>query len=235
MFRDRAKLSEEMKLDERMTHDPQLQAIRKALEKLMPGYSDLRVKRKPNARMVVSKHGHEFSIQQLSDGEKCLLALVADMARRLAIANPGVQNPLHAEGVFLIDEVELHLHPAWQRMLLPRLLEAFPNSQFIVTTHSPQVLGELHAENIIRLFQDEQGYVVWEKPQRSKGLDSSEVLTEIMGAPARNVATREKLNTLYELILEGHIEQAQAEIAKMEGELGEIPALHKAKTMIDLH
>lgn len=235
LFRDQAKLSEGTKLDERISPDPQLQAIRNALEIMMPGYCDLRVKRKPSLRMVVSKHGHEFSIQQLSDGEKCLLALVADMARRLAIANPGVQNPLHAEGVFLIDEVELHLHPAWQRMVLPRLLETFPNSQFIVTTHSPQVLGEVHAENIFRLFQNEQGHVVWEKPQRSKGLDSSEVLTEIMQAPAQNVATRKKLNTLYELILEGDIEQAQAEIAEMERELGDIPDLHKAKTMIDLH
>lgn len=123
--------------------DPQLNAVRAAIHAMMPGFSSLQVKRKPSLRMVLKKGTEDFKIQELSDGEKCLLALVGDMARRISMANPSMANPLEADAVFLIDEIELHLHPSWQRMVVPRLLEIFPNSQFFVTTHSPQVLGEV--------------------------------------------------------------------------------------------
>lgn len=215
--------------------DRQLQAVRAALEKLMPQFSDLRVRRKPRLQMVVSKQQQEYSIEQLSDGEKCLLALVGDMARRLAIANPGMQDPLHGQGVFLIDEIELHLHPAWQRMVLPRLLETFPNCQFMITTHSPQVLGEVAAESVFILTREEEKGIVCRQPPRSKGMEAGELLTEILDAPAQDENISNQLNILYDLILEGQISKAQAEIARMEAELGDIPALIKAKTMIDLH
>ncbi|MDO4839861.1 MAG: AAA family ATPase, partial [Desulfovibrionaceae bacterium] len=123
--------------------DPQLNAVRAAIHAMMPGFSSPQVKRQPSLHMVIKKGDEKFKIQDLSDGEKCLLALVGDMARRIAMANPSAPNPLEAEAVFLIDEIELHLHPAWQRMVVPRLLEVFPNAQFFVTTHSPQVLGEV--------------------------------------------------------------------------------------------
>ena len=95
--------------------------------------------------MEVVKDGEVFNIEQLSDGEKSLIAMIGDLARRLSIANPGVREPLHGRGIVLIDEVELHLHPAWQRDILPRLMNTFPNVQFMVTTHSPLVLAQLNS------------------------------------------------------------------------------------------
>ena len=65
------------------------------------------------------------------------------LARRMALANPGRENPLEGTGVVLIDELELHMHTSWQRKVLGVLKETFPNIQFIITTHSPQILGEL--------------------------------------------------------------------------------------------
>lgn len=77
------------------------------------------------------------------DGEKCTISLFGDLARRMALANPGRENPLEGTGVVLIDELELHMHTSWQRKVLGVLKETFPNIQFIITTHSPQILGEL--------------------------------------------------------------------------------------------
>lgn len=71
--------------------------------------------------MTVEKQGQELIIAQLSDGEKCLLAMVGDLARRLAIAKPGLSDSLQGNGVVLIDEIELHLHPQWQRQMVPAL------------------------------------------------------------------------------------------------------------------
>ena len=71
---------------------------------------------------------------------KIIIAMVADIASRMAEGNPGIENPLEASGVILIDEIDLHLHPKWQREILRKLHEVFPNVQFIVTTHSPIIL-----------------------------------------------------------------------------------------------
>jgi len=81
---------------------------------------------------------------QLSDGYKTLLGLVIDLSMRMGLANPHLGDPLQAEAVVMIDEVDLHLHPAWQQRVLGDLLRTFPNTQFIVTTHSPFVVETLN-------------------------------------------------------------------------------------------
>ena len=97
--------------------------------------------------------------------------MVGDLARRLAIANDGRVDALSGSGIVLIDEIELHLHPAWQRDILPRLMATFPNVQFFVTTHSPLVLAqlntalfkqscvEMHEERAIDVFSVKDGHV----------------------------------------------------------------------------
>ena len=74
-----------------------------------------------------------------------MIALVGDLARRLVVANPMQEEPLLGTGIVLVDEIELHLHPEWQKSILPRPLQTFPNVQFVVTTHSPLVLAQLNA------------------------------------------------------------------------------------------
>jgi predicted ATP-binding protein involved in virulence len=108
--------------------------------------------------MTITKQGQELIINQLSDGEKCLLAMVGDLARRLAIANPSLPDPLQGSGVVLIDEIELHLHPKWQREIIPALTRTFPNCQFIVTTHSPQVISQVKPEGIYILERTDDRY-----------------------------------------------------------------------------
>ena len=85
--------------------------------------------------LIITKDGLDIDVNQLSAGEKSVILLIADLAMRLTIANPSLENPLEGEGIVLIDEIDLHLHPQWQRNILPALLATFSKCQFIVTTH----------------------------------------------------------------------------------------------------
>ena len=107
--------------------DPQLEAVRRAVPILIDGFKNLRVQRAP-LRMVVTKGASTLYVDRLSDGEKCLLAMVGDIARRLAMANPYADDPLLGGGVILIDEIELHLHPLWQRLVVPALEHMLPTA-----------------------------------------------------------------------------------------------------------
>ncbi|HEY9796874.1 MAG TPA: AAA family ATPase, partial [Leptolyngbyaceae cyanobacterium] len=146
----------------------QLEAVRQAISSLLgDNVSNLRVRRNP-LRMTMTKQSQELNIHQLSDGETGLLVLAADLARRLAITNPGLADPLQGSGVVLIDEIELHLHPAWQRKVIPALKRMFPNCQFIITTHSPQVISEVKPDGIYILERTDEG-IVARRPESSYG------------------------------------------------------------------
>ena len=97
----------------------------------------------------------QLRIEQLSDGYKIVTAMVADIASRMAEANPDMDDPLQANGIVLIDEVDLHLHPQWQRTIIGSLTKTFPNIQFIVSTHSPIILsGATNDAQVIMLRED---------------------------------------------------------------------------------
>jgi predicted ATP-binding protein involved in virulence len=181
-FRNIEDLENEKIRDDANYQDKQLVAVRNAIHTLIPEFDDLRVKRNP-LKMTVNKNGQELSINQLSDGEKCLLAMVGDIARRLAIANPSLDDPLQGEGIVLIDEIELHLHPQWQHKIIHRLTKTFPNCQFIVTTHSPQVLSHVQPENIYILQSTPDG-IIASDPESSYGRDSNQILENVMGVSA---------------------------------------------------
>lgn len=107
--------------------DKQLSAVRTAITAFMPDLSNIRVQRKPRLHMAVDKNNKSLNVMQLSQGEKSLMALVGDIARRLAMMNPDLDDPLQGDGIILIDEVDMHLHPSWQRNLVPRFTDTFPN------------------------------------------------------------------------------------------------------------
>ena len=199
-FRQREDIENERRLDpdmespslrESQWEDPQLRAVRMAIEAIMPGYSNLRVGRAP-LRMTLKKQGAVLMVNQLSDGEKCLLAMVGDLARRLAIANPGRKDALNGGGIVLIDEIDLHLHPAWQRSIMPSLTTTFPNCQFLVSTHSPQVLSHIQAENIMLLECTRLG-IQMSRPSEAYGHDSCSILQDLMDVPDRPQEIRDRL------------------------------------------
>lgn len=210
-----------------------LDALRTVVSELVPEFSNLRIQEQPRLGFVVDKRGQPFYLHQLSDGERGLLALVFDLTRRLAIANPDSDDPI-AEGValVLIDEIELHLHPKWQRDILPRLRDLFRACQFVVTTHSPLVLGEVPAR-CVRFLEFLDGKACVTVPTEAYGMDANRILQELMGAPVRNRQIEDELQALFDLIDQEHFDEARAAILALESKLGEDePELTRAGSLI---
>jgi predicted ATP-binding protein involved in virulence len=237
-FKRQEDLENELRLDHPDYRDRRLEAVRTAIPEFLPGFSNLRVRRSAEAdiskrsplRMTVQKQGQELIINQLSDGEKCLLAMVGDLARRLAIANPGLPDPLQGQGVVLIDEIELHLHPKWQRNIVPVLTRTFPNCQFIVTTHSPQVLGEVKGK-VYRLKSTPNGIIA--ESLQTYGRDSNQILEDVMDVPERSLEFKNKIRHLFRLIEDGNLDEAKSLQQELEDLIGyEEPEFVKAEILI---
>ncbi len=265
--------------DKKTYEDKKLKAVRTAVYGFLPGFSELRVQRRP-LKMVVRKSNisripgendvlisvikeftldpsltldtsrftdvqeetinriltiaHIFPIlevNQLSDGEKNLLALVGDLARRLALANPGLDNPLEGEGIVLIDEIELHQHPAWQRTVIPRLSSTFPYCQFFLTTHSPQVLSEAKNATIFGLEWGIDGIAA--KRIEPYGKETNRILEDIMDTSARPENIRDMIRSYFGLIDEGRMEEAKKLRDDLEGLIGtDEPEFARADALI---
>lgn len=135
---------------------PVLNAVRRALSEIVDCYKNPRIETRP-LRFIMDRidhdgSTHELRIEQLSEGYKIVIAMVADLAARMSEANPDMDNPLNATGIVLVDEIDLHLHPRWQRDILKQLTNVFPNVQFIVSTHSPViVIGAAEIAQIVNL------------------------------------------------------------------------------------
>lgn len=164
--------------------DPELAVVRRALETFFPSFSAPRTLLRP-LRFVVDQQDDNgqvmtFDLNQLSDGYRTSLAMVVDLACRMVEANPpgGLPDPLAAEAIVLIDEVDLHLHPKWQQTIVADLRRVFVNTQFIVTTHSPQVLTTVEARCIRNLCREAEHTRV-EIPDFSLGAKSGQLLEEV--------------------------------------------------------
>lgn len=213
--------------------DKRLKCVRYAIETMLDNVSNLKVKRNP-LRMVVKKGNIEISVDQLSDGEKCTLALFGDLARRIAIANPNMNNPLEGTGIVLIDEVELHMHPSWQRRVLNTLKKVFPNIQFIITTHSPQVLGEVCEDYVVlKLSITEEGRENIEEVS-TYGKDSNWILKYDMDTPERALPVLDKFKEFYEALDQNNYDYAQKILNDLQKMIGEDPALTSMQIQLDM-
>ena len=209
--------------------DKLLHCVRTAINNMMDGIEEIKVRRSP-LRMVVVKNGIELSVEQMSDGEKCTLALLGDIARRVAMANPCRDNPLEGDGVVMIDEIDLHLHPAWQRKILRVLKQTFPNIQFIITTHSPQVLGEVDdSYNLFSINSDQFGNRSIDQMTRFDCFDSNYILENYMDTSPENMLFQERIKAIYRSIRENQYESAYAQIAELKELLG--PNHHEVLTL----
>ena len=197
----------------------------------MPEFANLTVRRSP-LRMEVEKNGERLTVNQLSDGEKCLMAMVGDLARRMAIANPLRDNLLEGEGVILIDEIDLHLHPKWQRMVVPKLAAVFPKCQFLVSTHSPHVVTHVQPENLFLLKMTGEGLASL-RPSESYGKTVERVLEDLMGLETtRPDDVTTALQHIYDQINKGDLEKAGKAIDELKNRIGEDPELIKASVLI---
>lgn len=153
-------------------------------------------------RLVITKGEDTLYLHQLSSGEKMLIFLVADIARRLTILNENSKDSLQGNGIVLIDEIEMHLHPSWQRNIIPALKKVFPNVQFIVTTHSPQIISSVTSEEII-ILEDGKSYKTDINPI---GRDSNGILEEIFDVKERPEHVDKLIDEIYLSISKGEVE-----------------------------
>jgi len=211
--------------------NPKLQVIRTTIEVFLSffetnrnDFKNLRIKKERSnngnsiiTSLIISKNNIDFQLEQLSSGEKMMIMLIVDIARRISIANPSLTNPLLGEGIILIDEIDLHLHPQWQREIIPALNNTFPNCQFIVTTHSPQVLSRLKKENILIIEDDK----IVKNPPHTYGKDTNSILFEIFNTLERPKHIQEKFDTCYKLIELEKFDKAKEILTDLSNELDE--------------
>jgi len=132
--------------------------------------------------MVKHPHSGTLPLSSLSDGVRTMLALVADIARRCAILNPhlGEDAARLTPGILMIDEIDMHLHPRWQQMIVELLQSALPSMQIILSTHSPQVLSTVDKTSI-RVIHTNEGQSIIRTPEfQTKGVESADVLAAVM-------------------------------------------------------
>ncbi|WP_407411928.1 AAA family ATPase [Acinetobacter sp.] len=196
--------------------DIQLEAVRQAIYAFMPDFKNLQVTRKPRLAMVIDKNGKQLNVSQLSQGEKSLMALVGDIARRLAMMNPKLDNPLRGQGIVLIDEIDMHLHPQWQRTIIHRLQTTFPNCQFILTTHSPLVISDV--QDI--LVYDLEDQKITALPSLY-GQDANTVLLQYMDTSYRNPVVTEQITQAMDAIQNNNLDKAQLLINDLRSTVGE--------------
>ncbi len=167
----------------------------------------------------------------LSDGQRGMVALVADIARRMCLLNPQLGDAVLAQtpGIVVIDELDMHLHPAWQRRLPGVLKKTFPKVPFIAASHSPQIIGELAASEVW-LMRDAQ---VLGNPERALGLSSGEVLEELMEGSARNRAVEQELAAIHTLLDADDLSGAKRLLALLREKVGDSPEVLELQASID--
>lgn len=217
-FRSAEDLENEIRLNKNASYaDKGLDAVRKAILSFLEDFTKIRVKRTVQTTLILEKEGKAYEVNQLSHGEKAIIAMIGDLARRLVIANPGLKAPLHGKGIVMIDELDLHLHPKWQRTILKKLRNTFPKIQFICTTHSPLVINHLSKESIY-LLENGKCTPLKNKYQdfNTYGADIEDILKLVQGTDHLMPNEIEaKFNTLSKFIQQGEIEKANAIIEEL--------------------
>jgi predicted ATP-binding protein involved in virulence len=203
-----------------------------AIKRATPGLAELSYDPAVDIPVARFDDGNEASWNELSDGYHVFMGLVGDIARRAVILNghDGASAPELLEGVVLVDEIDLHLHPRWQRKVLQGLRAAFPLLQFIVTTHSPQVLSSVENRQVRRLI----GGAVMAGGLFVEGRDTNAILRELMGTDDRDARGDAPLKALYDLIDDGKVAEARTLLEHMRAKWGDLdPELIRAEGLID--
>lgn len=209
----------------------ELDWVSRAIADAVPGAKGLRYDIKYRRLVLDWVDAESTPFDTLSDGQRGMVALVADIARRMCLLNPQLGDSVLSEttGVVVIDELDMHLHPAWQRRLPGVLKKSFPKVQFIAASHSPQIIGELSPSEVWLM----RGAKVLGHPDRSLGLSSSEVLEELMDATARNAGVATQLDSVRSALDADKISNAKRLLESLCAEVGDIPEVLELKASID--
>jgi energy-coupling factor transporter ATP-binding protein EcfA2 len=151
----------------------------RSITKMLPGVRFSSIT--SEGQVLFEEAGVEVPVQHLSDGYRSTVAWIGDLVRRLVDAFPEMENPLDATGVVLVDELDLHLHPKWQRTIVEEVRELFPNLQFIVSSHSPFVAQDVGERDKIVVLKKTDGKIeAIEETENVKGWRVDQILTSYL-------------------------------------------------------
>ena len=191
------------------------QAVQQAIDACLEstGFHDLYYNFDLNCFVINHPDVGEMIVDDLSDGFRSILSMVADLAYRMVCLNPqlGANAVVDTPGVVLIDEIDMHLHPLWQQTVLLDMQRAFPKVQFIVTTHSPQVLSSVPAESV-RVLVWGRSFEGVRRVSFSMGASSSQILQDIQNVTLRSerLPIVQSLKSYLELVSEDQWDTEEA-------------------------
>jgi energy-coupling factor transporter ATP-binding protein EcfA2 len=189
-----------------------LGCVRDAILHAVPGISGIRYSAR-RAQLVVEWEGKgSIDFSKLSDGQKAIIIVIGDTARRAALLNPHLDDPVaETPGIVLIDEIDLHLHPRWQRSIMADLRRVFPKIQFIATTHSPIIISAAKDAKIIQLDADGSHEI-----SQAYGMDVNWVVDVVQGAESQAPEVVTLVRQADDLIEEGKLDEARGIARKLE-------------------
>jgi predicted ATP-binding protein involved in virulence len=215
---------------DRNYRDPQLEAVRNLIKEI-DGFTGLEYSSTadPEGLYFRRTDGARIHVSSLSTGERSFIILLADLARRLQFSKPESSID-KIPGIILIDEIELNLHPSWQSKIISTLTRVFKSCQFIVTTHSPQVISSVESKHV-RMLTRKDNQIEVSQPLRTKGQTSNYLLEGVFEANERFPEVDDLINSFNNAIEDRNIGRAeellQRIIHEIEGEPPEILVLRK--------
>ena len=223
---------------------PGYDIVSQAIIRCFPGAQKITFNEDRRECVLHLDNGEQQPFSYLSAGQRMMLYMVADIAIKAVTQNnhlvpadalqpedfPWPRVLTQTPGIILIDELEVHLHPGWQRRVYEDLIHTFPALQFVCATHSPQIIGEVPTK-CLRVIGDTSAGT----PEFAFGLDSNRVLEVVMETRSQNEETQGKLDAISSLLDDGKLAEAQAAVENLKTRLGEShPELIRLNTLISL-
>jgi predicted ATP-binding protein involved in virulence len=209
--------------------DDELDILNRTLEGSFPGLKGLRFDLRLRTLMLEIDDGRMLPFKSLSDGQRGFITLVADICRRMLILNPqlGTQTPQNTPGILMVDELDIHLHPDWQRRVVRTIRDRFPLLQIFATSHSPQMIGGLKPGEVLLLRHGKMSH-----PEATFGLDSSRILEDIMEAGSREAEVAEEIRMIFKDIEERKFEDARRRLNSLKSRAPSLPEYVRAEALI---
>jgi hypothetical protein len=215
------------KVKDQLQH--QLTHIIEVLKRVLPDVEDVRIAPVDEVRdRPIAEFLTPFGWVRLSSlglGYRTMIAWMVDLAVRLFKRYPDSEDPLAEPAIVLVDEIDLHMHPQWQRTIMEFLTERFPNTQFIVTAHSPLVVQAAQDANIVLLRREGDRVVIDNNPEIIDNWRVDQVLTSVFEIPSARPPQIEKLLAeRQEILSKPKISKAdKAKLKELEGKIGALP------------
>jgi energy-coupling factor transporter ATP-binding protein EcfA2 len=217
--------------------EQRLTLIKETLEKILPDIDDIRI---APANETRSRPIAEFltpygwvSLSSLGLGYRTVIAWIVDLAARMVERYPSSPDPLAEPAVVLVDEIDLHLHPKWQRIIMSFLTERFPNTQFIVTAHSPLVVQSARNANLVLLRREEDRVIIDNHPEVIDNWRVEQILTSVFELPTSHPVDIEPfIQRRREILAKPSLtKKDEKELKELEVKIGVLPS---AETIEDI-